>query len=162
MPAADYERAVQLSVLDRLIDHEPRSQSEPFVSRAESLRRLRSSVRRDIEALLNTVRTTEAPAGLRELKDSLYTYGVPDISSMSLESAQDGQRLLRALEAAISQFEPRLANVRVTSSGKLSRKQMKLEFHVEALLLIDPAPERLAFDTVFEIARGVYKVEEEQ
>jgi type VI secretion system protein ImpF len=98
---------------------------------------------------------------LRELKDSLYTYGIPDITSMSLESGQDAQRLLRSLESAISFFEPRLANVRVTSYDKISRKRMSIEFHIEALLLIDPAPERLSFDTVFEVARGFYRVEEQ-
>jgi type VI secretion system protein ImpF len=160
MAGADYERAVQLSVLDRLIDREPEVRAESGIARAESLRRLRASIRRDVESLLNTVRTNESPPALRELKDSLYTYGIPDITSMSLESGQDAQRLLRSLEAAISFFEPRLANVRVTSHDTISRKRMSIEFHIEALLLIDPAPERLSFDTVFEVARGFYKVEE--
>jgi type VI secretion system protein ImpF len=160
MAAADYDRAVQLSVLDRLIDQEPHLRAEPGIGRAESLRRLRASIRRDMESLLNTPRTTEPPPALRELKDSLYTYGIHDITSMSVESGQDVQRLLRSLEAAISLFEPRLANVRVTSHDKISRKRMSIEFHIEALLLIDPAPERLSFDTVFEVARGFYKVEE--
>jgi type VI secretion system protein ImpF len=160
MAGADYDRAVQLSLLDRLIDREPDQRAEAGITRAESLRRLRSSIRRDVESLLNTVRTNEPPPALRELKDSLYTYGIPDITSMSLESGQDAQRLLRSLESAISFFEPRLANVRVTSYDKISRKRMSMEFHIEALLLIDPAPERLSFDTVFEVARGFYKVEE--
>jgi type VI secretion system protein ImpF len=157
----DYECAVQQGLLDRLIDLDPKHQVEPQLSRAESLRRLRASVRRDIESLLNTVRVTEAPPGLVELKKSLYTYGIPDLSSMSLESPQDGQRLLRGLEAAIAQFEPRLSNVRVTSSEGISRKRMYIEFHIEALLLIDPLPERLSFETVFEVARGEYKVKEQ-
>jgi type VI secretion system protein ImpF len=161
MPRPDYERAVEQSLLDRLTDLEPAARVEAHLSRAESLRRVRASVRRDIESLLNTVRTNEAPPGFLELQKSLYTYGIPDITSMSLESPQDGQRLLRSLEAAIAQFEPRLCNVRVTSYEKISRKRMSLEFHVEALLLIDPAPERLSFDTVFEVARGVYKVKEQ-
>lgn len=161
MPQADYERAVQQSLLDRLIDLEPDVRTEPHLSRAESLRRLRASVRRDIEALLNTVRVQEAPDGLIELRKSLYTYGIPDITSMSLESPQDGQRLMRSLEASISQFEPRLSSVRVTSFEKISRKRMSLDFHIEALLLIDPAPEHLSFDTVFEVGLNVYKVKEQ-
>jgi type VI secretion system protein ImpF len=160
MAAADYERAVQLSVLDRLIDLEPDVRAEANISRAESLRRLRTAIRRDLEWLLNTVRSNEPPPALRELKNSLYTYGIPDITSMSLESGHDAQRLLRSLESTISLFEPRLANVRVTSNDQISRKRMSIEFHIEALLLIDPAPERLSFDTVFEVARGFYKVEE--
>jgi len=160
MPASDYDRAVQQSLLDRLIDFEPHSQVEAPLTRAESLRRLRASVRRDIEWLLNTVRVNEAPSGLTELAKSLYSYGIPDLSSMSLESAQDGQRLLRSLERAISQFEPRLSNVRVTSPDKVDRRRTYIEFHIDALLLIDPLPERLSFDTVFEVARGAYKVKD--
>jgi type VI secretion system protein ImpF len=160
MPASDYDRAVQQSLLDRLIDFEPHSQVEAPLTRAESLRRLRASVRRDIEWLLNTVRVNEVPAGLTELAKSLYSYGIPDLSSMSLESPQDGQRLLRSLERAISQFEPRLSNVRVSSPEKIDRRRMYIEFHIDALLLIDPLPERLSFDTVFEVARGAYKVKE--
>ena len=160
MGPPDYERTVQLSLLDRLIDLDPARRSEAPLTRAESLRRLRTSVRRDIEWLLNTVRTGYVPEACHELRKSVYAYGLPDISSMSLESSQDGERLLRSLEASISQFEPRLRNVRVTCDEKISRKRMAIDFHVEALLMIDPAPERISFDTVFEVARGVYKVKE--
>lgn len=160
MAASDYERIVQQSVLDRLIDEDPGSRVEPLMTRAESLRRLRASVRRDLEWLLNTVRIEGVPSGLVELQKSVFYYGVADISSMSLESPQDGQRLLRSLETAITVFEPRLRNVRVTSYDKVSRKRMTLDFHVEALLMIDPAPERIAFDTIFEVARGMYTVKE--
>lgn len=161
MPSADYDRAVQQSLLDRLIDLDPEHQVEPHLTRSESLRRLRASVRRDIEWLLNTVRVNEAPAGLAELKKSLYTYGIPDLAGMSLESPQDSNRLLRGLERAIAQFEPRLSNVRVSAPEVLSRKRMYIEFHIDALLLIDPLPERLSFDTVFEVARGAYKVKDQ-
>jgi type VI secretion system protein ImpF len=161
MPQSDYDRAVQQGLLDRLIDLDPERQVEGHLTRAESLRRLRASVRRDIEWLLNTVKVNEAPPGLVELKKSLYTYGIPDLASMSLESPQDGQRLLRGLEMAIARFEPRLANVRVTSSDRITRKRMFIEFHIDALLLIDPLPELLSFDTVFEVARGAYKVKEQ-
>lgn len=161
MPPPDYDRAVQQPLLDRLIDLDPEHQVEPHLTRAESLRRLRASVRRDIEWLLNTIRVNEAPPGLTELRDSLYTFGIPDIASMSLESAQDGNKLLRGLERAIMQFEPRLKNVRVSTHDTISRKQMYIEFRIDALLMIDPQPERLSFDTIFEVARGAYKVKDQ-
>ena len=98
---------------------------------------------------------------MRELKDSLYTYGIPDITSMSLESGQDAQRLLRSLESAISFFEPRLANVRVTSYDKISRKRMSIEFHIEALLLMDPAPELISFDTTLQLTTGDFRIKDD-
>jgi type VI secretion system protein ImpF len=161
MPSPDYDRAVQQPLLDRLIDLDPEHQVESHLTRAESLRRLRASVRRDIEWLLNTIRVNEAPANLNELKNSLYTFGIPDIASMSLESAQDSNKLLRGLERAIAQFEPRLASVRVSTHDTISRKQMYIEFRIDAVLMIDPVPERLSFDTIFEVARGAYKVKDQ-
>ena len=80
---------------------------EAPLTRAQSLRQLRASVKRQVEWILNTVRTVEeVPAGCRELRKSLYFYGLPDITSMTLNSLQDEQRLLYSIENAISQFEP--------------------------------------------------------
>ncbi len=68
--------------------------------------------------------------------------------------------MLRALETAIEVFEPRLARARVTGKEPYRPAQQAITFHVEAMLLIDPAPERISFDTVLEIAKGAYSVKE--
>jgi predicted component of type VI protein secretion system len=47
------ERLVTVSVLDRLLDDEPGVTHEPVPTRSQSLRMLKSSLRRDIEWLLN-------------------------------------------------------------------------------------------------------------
>jgi type VI secretion system protein ImpF len=157
------ERNVQQSLLDRLIDLEPDSTVDPPLTRSQSLRELRASVRRQVEWTLNSVRTIEeVPAGCRELRKSLYFYGLPDIISMALDSAQDEQRILNSLENTISQFEPRLTRVRVTSYERLSRRRAAIQFHVEALLMVEPAPERISFDTVLEVSRGSYQVKDQQ
>jgi type VI secretion system protein ImpF len=54
MSRYDNEIRVTQSVLDRLIDLEPRLSSEPPKSNATSLADLKQSVRRDLEWLLNT------------------------------------------------------------------------------------------------------------
>jgi type VI secretion system protein ImpF len=156
-----FERSIQLGLLDRLLDFEPETRSEAPITRAESLRRFRAAVKRDLEALLNTVRISfEIPDAYPELKKSLLNYGLPDVSSMSLQSPSDERRLLRGLELAIEMFEPRLARARVTSSETITSSMQAVRFHVEAMLLIDPAPERIAFDTVLEISKGAYSVKE--
>jgi type VI secretion system protein ImpF len=161
MAEQKFEKAIQLGLLDRLLDYEPDTRSEPVITRAESLRRFRSSVKRDLEALLNTVRISfEIPETCPELRKSLLNYGLPDVSSMSLQSPTDERRLLRGLEQAIETFEPRLSRARVTSSETMTSSMQAVRFHVEALLLIDPAPERIAFDTVLEISKGAYSVKE--
>jgi type VI secretion system protein ImpF len=155
------ELIIQQGLLDRLIDLEPGNRSEPAITRAESLRRLRQSVRRDLEWLLNTTRMPiEMPADCGELEKSVLCYGLPDVNSMSLQSALDHRRLLRSLEIAIETFEPRLFHARVTSTDPFHHGKQAIMFHVEALLLLDPAPERISFDTVLEISKGAYNVKE--
>jgi len=155
------ERIVQLSLLDRLLDHQPDQRRDPHLSRSESLRQFRRGIKRDLEFLLNSVRNVEpVPPSYSEVERSLYRYGLPDLNSVTLDNPQDETRLLRSLEDAITAFEPRLSRVRVTSYERLSKKKAALFFHVEALLMIDPAPEPISFDTVLEIAKGSYSVKE--
>ena len=161
MPPNDSGRAVQLSILDRLTDEEPGVRTEAPITREKSVRMMRAAVQRDLEALLNTIRIAEtAPDTYTELRDSLWLYGLPDINSISLQNQQDEERLLRGLERAIQQFEPRLSRVRVTSYDRILKSRQIVEFHVEAMLMIEPAPERIAFDTILEIGKGSYRVKE--
>ena len=161
MPPNDSGRAVQLSILDRLTDDEPGVRTEAPITREKSVRMMRAAVQRDLEALLNTIRIAEtAPDTYTELRDSLWLYGLPDINSISLQNQQDEERLLRGLERAIQQFEPRLSRVRVTSYDRILKSRQIVEFHVEAMLMIEPAPERIAFDTILEIGKGSYRVKE--
>ncbi|HEY3454188.1 MAG TPA: type VI secretion system baseplate subunit TssE [Bryobacteraceae bacterium] len=161
MPSNDSGRAVQLSILDRLTDDEPGVRTEAPITREKSVRMMRAAVQRDLEALLNTIRIAETvPETYTELRDSLWLYGLPDINSISLQNQQDEERLLRGLERAIQQFEPRLSRVRVTSYDRILKSRQIVEFHVEAMLMIEPAPERIAFDTILEIGKGSYRVKE--
>ena len=161
MAEAKLERSVQLGLLDRLIDLDPDNRSEAPMSRSESLRRLRNAVRRDLEYLLNTTRAPlEIPEGCPECPNSILGYGLPDISGVSLQNSGDEQRLLKGLENAVETFEPRLSRIRVTSADVDDSNKQSLTFHVEALLMIDPAPERIAFDTVLDITKGAYSVKE--
>src|SRR5690242_4201322 len=103
---------VGLSVLDRLIDEDLKLSGKQL-TRSESLRKLRNAVRRDLEWLLNTRQPVDtAPEGT-QLYNSLYMYGLPDITSLGSKNARDRQLLVDALESAISRFEPRIANPRV-------------------------------------------------
>jgi type VI secretion system protein ImpF len=161
MAAQKFEKNIQPGLLDRLIDLDPGTSVDPSVSRAESLRQFRAAVTRDLESLLNSTRPQiELPDAYKELEKSLLAYGLPDISSMSIENTRDQKRLLRSLESSIELFEPRLARVRVTSNDRLKKGEQTITFHVEAILMIDPAPERISFDTVLEISKGAYSVKE--
>lgn len=163
MANQDVERNAQQCLLDKLIDYEPDAKQEAQLTRSESLRQLRAAVKRDLEWLLNSIRTVEqVPDAYTELRKSLFYYGLADITSVTLESAQDEQQLLRSLETAITTFEPRLTRVHVITYEPVTKKKPAIQFYVEALLMVDPAPERISFDTVLEISKGSYQVKGEQ
>jgi len=151
---------ITLSVLDRLIDLEPKSQVEAPLTRSLSVRLMKVAVRRDLEWLLNTRRfSQEAEESLKEVSRSLYLYGLPDFSSYSMGSSSDQAKLTRQLQAAIKMFEPRLANVRIVPTQAASGIGLQeLRFRIEAVLLMDPAPEPVSFDTVIELRSGVCRL----
>jgi type VI secretion system protein ImpF len=149
------ETTITVSVLDRLIDHEPENRIENPLSRSQSVRLLKSSVRRDLEWLLNSRRICDPPdEGLKELNRSVYMYGLPDLSSLTMAAMSDRNRLTRQILTTISLFEPRLANVRLVmiEAPDASRKDVRLR--IEAMLRMDPVPEPVSFDTVIELKSG--------
>lgn len=159
MARPELEKILQPSVLDRLFDDDPTSASERPLTRSESLALLKRGVRRDLEWLLNTRRTIEpAPEWLPEVTASLYHYGLEDITSMSRESTEVQARLAKLVEQAIGVYEPRLASVKVTVVPDERRHLGELRFVIDGLLRLDPAPERVTFDTVLETAKGLMQV----
>jgi type VI secretion system protein ImpF len=155
------KRLIQHSILDRLIDNDPGNRlSEAPSTPAQSLRQLKAAVRRDLECLLNARATiVPLPEGCLEVKASMMVYGLPDITSIALESGQDEKRLLRTMEATVARFEPRLTNVKITALQPLTKRTHALRFQIEGLLLVEPAPELISFDAVLDTARGDYHVE---
>jgi type VI secretion system protein ImpF len=161
MAKNEIERTVQPSLLDRLTDTDPRTPADPRVTFAESVRRFKASIQRDLEWLLNTRRIPEPPPEdwFEHLPRSVYYYGIPDITSLSRDSRESRHVLLRDVEDAISAFEPRLSDVRISvieAEGEHFRRELR--FHIEATLRMDPTPEQVVFDTVLNFASGEYDV----
>ena len=150
------ERTVQGSVIDRLTDDNPRLSADPRTSYPDSLHNFKLTVQRDLEWLLNTRRIPDpAEDEFPEVQKSLYNYGVPDITSMSGDSPDDRDRLLRQVEEALVLFEPRLENVKISMvelQGETRRRELR--FVVEATLRLDPTPEQVMFDTVLHFSTG--------
>ncbi len=153
-------RPVQSSLLDRLTDDAPGVSRESLPTHAESMAALRSAVRHDLEWLLNTRRDlVTIDDSMPEARRSLLRYGVPDFSSMSRDGSDTLQRLVREVEECVANFEPRLANVRVRAQADPGMGgRPELRFSIEGMLRVDPAPERVVFDTVLETGRGEYLV----
>jgi type VI secretion system protein ImpF len=164
MARYESDSVVTQSVLDRLIDLEPREQSEAALTRAQSIRALRMSVRRDLEWLLNT-RRTPLPAGEEypEASRSLYNYGFPDFTTFTLANPKDRLRLVKGLESVIRVFEPRLDAVHVVLvDADSSDASRAVRFQIEALLKMDPVPEQITFDTVLSLTSGEYQIKGER
>ena len=158
MAKRDATGPVTLSVLDRLIDNEPKNRAEVPLTRAQSLRELKLALKRDLEWLLNTRKTIEpSPDSARETNRSVYHYGFSDISSKSVLSARDQSDLVREMESAIAIFESRLRRARVRME-QTTGSYRTLKFVIEGLLCMDPTPEPVRFDTVLELGKGEYEI----
>lgn len=160
MAAQELDRPVRQSILDRLIDDAPKSNVEPALSRGQSLRAYKAALRRDLEWLLNTRRTImPVPETCEELARSVFTYGLPDLTSMSKDSRESFERLARMIQSCIESFEPRLTDVQVKLETTTAAQLRDVHFVIDGLLRLDPMPERVLFDTRQD-ERGEMKVQE--
>jgi type VI secretion system protein ImpF len=162
MARHDTRQNVTQSVLDRLIDREPSSPKDSPVSAPQSVRQLKVSLRRDLEWLLNTRRTPEAASTtFQNLSQSVFNFGLPDVTSLSYENHSDRARLLHLVESTVRTFEPRLTRVKVTQLEAPRGAMHVVRFQIEGMLMMDPEPEHISFDTVLQLASGHYDVKGE-
>ena len=164
MATSDAEIGAAPSLIDKLIDREPSLATDSPTSRAQAIRELKKSLRRDLEWLLNTRRNPQAasPESMEQLAHSLYNYGLPDFSTYSINSARDRNQLLAELENAINVFEPRLRDIRISLVESVGGPLRVLHFEIEGLLEMDPAPEMVSFDTTLQLASGEYQIRGER
>jgi type VI secretion system protein ImpF len=163
MARADPDLTVTQPLLDRLINKEPKVSADAPVSRAQSVRQLKASLRRDLEWLLNTRRIPDAaPESMVQLSHSLYNYGLPDFSALSVSSPRDRDHLLVELESTVALFEPRLKDVRITMVEAQGGYTRILHFQIEGMLQMDPVAEAVSFDTVLQLTNGEYQVKGER
>lgn len=165
---------IVFSILDRLVEQTPSermaSGSVPearlrgadrgaLVTKAE-FAAYRTTVRRDLEWLLNTRRiAVPLPEGLREVERSVYFYGLPDFTQMSLSPGRnlaDQERLASMIARTIEMFEPRILNPQVRVDTRAAKSD--LHFTISGKLKMKPRPEPVAYDTTLDATRGEYAV----
>lgn len=160
MSRIDNEIRVTPSILDRLIDYEPKSTQEAPKSRSNSLKELKQAVQRDLEWLLNTrILVADVDERLEEVNKSVAMYGLPDFTGVSAKSHLEQKRMTQAIRQAIKNFEPRFLDLRVTLEP-ISTTDKSLRFRIEANLNVEPTPEPVAFDTVLQLGSGDFEVKE--
>ncbi len=154
----DPNRNAQASILDRLIDLDPDVSREPVPFRLQDIRQVKTSVVRDLENLLNTKwLVAEPPGAFRNLRESLWLYGLRDFSADNPKAPAVRQQLRREIERTISRFEPRLRSVSVQLDAE-SEKERTLRFRISAMLIVEPLSEPVTFDTVLDVNRAQFKV----
>jgi type VI secretion system protein ImpF len=151
---------VRLSVLDRLIDDAPDHDREPPLSTAEAIATLRSTLRRDLEALLNAHRRWRSwPEGYAELRQSPIAWGIGDFTAGAFNDPRRREELRAEIENAIRIFEPRLARVRVSLADPGNTLSATLRLRIDGLLRVEAEAEPIAFDTLIDAASAGVQVQ---
>jgi type VI secretion system protein ImpF len=159
MMTQEVERTARGSIIDRLIDENPRHSGDRPQTWGESVAAVKASLLRDLEWLLNTRRIPEpAPDIYPEVQQSLYHYGMPDLQSVGGDSDAARRQVLRQVEECIEQFEPRLTSVRVTPGATPTEGRREFRLNIQGLLRMEPNPERVSFDTVVDVSSGTVRV----
>jgi len=136
------------SLLDRLIDEDPDSHISASKSYGVLLSDIKNSIRRDLECLLNTrLYRKSVPEKFSELDVSLVNYGLPDFSVIQLGS-DDGKEEFRVkVQNIIEKYEPRFKQVYVELEQTGEDYERTLYMKISAILMIDPDPIPLIFDS---------------
>jgi type VI secretion system protein ImpF len=150
---------LQPSLLDRLSDDEPYKKVESRDKRILSFQRLKQSVVRDLEWLLNAgcLETTQDLRNYPQVKRSVLNYGIPDLTGTTASNV-DATTLERMLRQRILDFEPRLLprSLRVRVTNKDEHNTIIIE--IEGELWSQPVPERLYLKTILDLELGDFKV----
>ncbi|ACR11888.1 type VI secretion system baseplate subunit TssE [Teredinibacter turnerae] len=161
MARVEKTKNLRPSILDRLLDDDPRSPREPEVTKHQQLRNLRASVKRDLENLLNTrYRIVSPPENLKQLENSILNYGMPDLATVNVSDIEKRRAFTRELEQLLKTYEPRFKTVHVSYQDNSDTTDRTLRFRIDATLYADPSPEVIVFDSVLEPVSRAVNVEE--
>jgi|688.fasta_scaffold365726_2 type VI secretion system protein ImpF len=151
------------SLLDRLLDEEPDVSVELPKQRAQKLRELKQSVKRDLEYLLNTrVSLRYFPEDFKNVETSVLNFGIPDFSGVAMGSKKQQELLRERVESAVVRFETRFKEVHVELViDPDNTLQRSIRFRIDGILHAEPAPEPVVFDSILSPVVGEFVVRED-
>jgi type VI secretion system protein ImpF len=165
---------LQPSLLDRLIDADPRQSVEGADSRALTRQQLRAAVLRDLSWLFNATRDEPDPASDRrdeialwaahdEARRSVLNYGMPAFAGTTLASLDTGA-IERGIENAIRQFEPRIdpatVHVEVRTGGQKELTHNVMSIVIRGQMWSQPVPLELLLAADMDMETGHTQVRE--
>ncbi|MEO9528689.1 type VI secretion system baseplate subunit TssE [Roseibium sp.] len=102
---------------------------------------LLAEVRRDLQALLNTVNlnSTQDLSNFPEVASSILNFGLPDLSVHIVDTVRI-DRLAEDIRVALTRFEPRMdpRNLQVTRDDSTDGDTFKVRFIIKAEIRCDP------------------------
>lgn len=148
------------SVFDRLCGPEYDStmtklDGEPNL---EYVNRMTACVARDLQNLLNTRKMELNLPELPALRPSIVDYGVMDLSSITAGSKDDQEKFRDSVLKAIENYEPRLKKVEVSIIEEGPETRLIFHFKISAVLMIDPVPLKINFDSILPTDIRMFKV----
>jgi type VI secretion system protein ImpF len=156
---------LQPSLLDRLIDDDPKTRADPIDTRFLTKRSLRAAVLRDLAWLFNTTRLADEswsehyPAAF----SSVLNYGLPCLSGR-FASTVDAVSLEQAIRQAIVLFEPRIAAASLEIEPVFDRSVLdmhnQISLVIRGLLWAQPVPLEFALRTQIDLEEGGITVTE--
>ena len=156
-----HKERLQPSLLDRLTDDRPENTQESREQRVFPVNRLPEAV---LAWLLNTTNLEAGTdlAAYPEVIHSTLNYGIPDLSGVSVSSA-DVADLERTLRQAIADFEPRILKHSLKVRLEVNEAQMNhnaMTFLIEGELWAQPVPLRMYLKTEIDLDIGDVRVAE--
>jgi len=145
------------SLLDKLLGDAHEGQRG--VLARYSLERIKDSVARDIESVLNTHASfsEDELAAYPRAARSLIALGLVDVTSLSMASDRDRKRIAHNIRHALSCNDARLREVDV-SVREDRAVAGRLYFAIRATLMLHPDTEPVAFDAVLHPGSQRYEV----
>ena len=161
MARIDKNKKLRPSILSRLSDDNPKTKTESEADQHQKLKQLRSSVRRDLQNLLNTrIRVGESDDDFHHLKKSLISYGLPDLATLNISDKIKRNTFVKDLETLLIEFEPRFKSVSVNYLENADKLDRTLRFRIDATMYADPSPVTIVFDSILEPVSRTVNLEE--
>ena len=126
----------------------------------ESVKALLLSIKKDLESLLNSRKPMLSWGdGFEQLETSLLNYGMTDFVGSNIDSQTGRERICEALKKAIHHSEPRLIEVDVVENIEQTKQDSTtLYYRVEARLLVEPEPQQVSFDSIFDLQSNTFTI----
>ena len=143
------KEVARATLLERLVDNEPDVSTEPRPLRTLDKRKLRLSVRDELQRLLNT-RCSYPLDELNKQERTVVNYGISDFSHLSPQNIDDRLVLSKNMEETIQAYEPRLQDVKIIVDY-FDKEKKTLSARINAVIVVESIRDPVSFPFVINL-----------